>query len=258
MNCRLIKQIIVLTLVFLSGCASGSHRGDPFEAVNRKIYNFNHSIDKVVTKPIAKTYSRYTPNSVKQGVRNFFQNLGMISTTLNNIFQLKLYKTPDDLLRITLNSTVGVGGLFDVASRLGIPINDEDFGQTLGYWGVKSGPYLMIPFVGPTTVRDGLGRPIDIIANPVSSLITNNSITYALSGIQITDKRARLLTVTDIVDTQLDPYAFLRDNYLRRRDALILDNLGMENNRAPGALVPEKSLLEMDNELFGDEPLEQF
>ena len=182
----------------------------------------------------------------------------MISTTLNNIFQLKLHKTPDDLLRLAINTTAGVGGLFDIASRMGIPKNNEDFGQTLGYWGVRPGPYFMIPFIGPNTLRDGIGRPIDVIVNPVSSLIDNSSTTYALSGIQIVDTRARLLTVTDIVDQQFDPYTFIRDNYLKRRENQILDQKPPPNSSSPGAIVPQKSLLEMEKELFGDEPLDQF
>ena len=251
-------MIVILILIFLNGCAIGPHRGDPFESINRKIYTFNYSVDKSITKPIAKTYSKYAPNVAKHGIRNFFQNLGMISTALNNIFQLKLHKTPDDLLRITLNSTVGVGGLFDIATRLGIPKNNEDFGQTLGHWGVRSGPYLMIPFVGPTTVRDGLGRPLDVITNPVSSLISDPTTTYSLTALQITDTRARLLTVSDIIDQQLDPYAFIRDNFLDRRASLVEDRHPNNKDESPGALVPEKSLLEMEKELFGDEPLGDF
>ncbi len=252
------KNISVIILIFLTGCATTPHNSDPFEPVNRKVYQFNYSIDKAITKPIAKTYSKYTPSVVRQGVRNFFKNLGMISTTLNNIFQLKLHKTPDDILRFTLNTTVGVGGLFDVASRLGIPKNNEDFGQTLGHWGVSPGPYLMIPFIGPHTLRDALGRPLDIVANPVSSLINDPSVTYPLAALQITDTRARLLTVTEIVDQQFDPYMFIRDNYLKRREALILDKNPSENNNSAGVIVPQKSLLEMEKELFGDEPLDHF
>ena len=258
----MIKSFMSMGLLIgalaLTGCATGPNPSDPFEHANRQIYKFNDSIDKTVAQPIARTYNRHTPNIIKQGIRNFFQNLGMISTTLNNIFQLKLQKTPDDLLRLAINTTAGVGGLFDIASRMGIPKNNEDFGQTLGYWGVRPGPYFMIPFIGPNTLRDGIGRPIDVIVNPVSSLIDNSSTTYALSGIQIVDTRARLLTVTDIVDQQFDPYTFIRDNYLKRRENQILDQKPPPNSSSPGAIVPQKSLLEMEKELFGDEPLDQF
>lgn len=223
--------------------------------MNRKIYSFNNTVDSVIAKPIARTYENYIPNFIKVGTKNFFDNLGMISTALNNILQLKLRKTPDDIIRVALNTTIGIGGLFDVATQIGIPRHDEDFGQTLGYWGIKSGPFLMLPLVGPSTVRDGVGRPIDAIINPKSSLINNDRTTFALTGVQIVNVRARLLDLTDIVDQQLDPYSFIREAYLNRRISLVKD-LPPGRSNSGGALVPQKSLLEMEKELFGDETLE--
>lgn len=207
----------------LTGCASqGPNKDDPFEGFNRGVYRFNRGLDKAVLKPVATAYDTVTPEPVRQGVGNVFRNLGEVSNIANNLLQLKVADAGKDVGRFLLNSTVGMLGLFDVASKAGIKRSEEDFGQTLGYWGVDSGPYLMLPLLGPSTLRDGLMRPLDSAANPVrrvEHVATRNS----LYGLRVVDERAALFPVEQQLEDALDEYAFVRDAYLQRREYLVKD-----------------------------------
>ncbi|PPC94824.1 MAG: ABC transporter [Methylotenera sp.] len=222
-----LSLVIISSLaLLLNGCATQSNK-DPLEGMNRGIYKFNQVADDAVIKPIAKGYKAVAPSPVRTGINNFFSNLGMITTVVNDLLQFKLAYAFTDAGRFMINSTFGIAGFIDVASMDKIEKRKEDFGQTLGYWGLGSGPYLVLPFLGPSSVRDTTGFIVDTA--------TSDPITYThnigeirlhnqLRAIQFIDKRAELLTATDLVDeASLDPYAFTRDAYLQRRASQIQD-----------------------------------
>lgn len=193
---------------------------DPWEGVNRRVFAFNEFADRWVLKPVAKGYHRIAPDPVETGVRNVFSNLGELNTMLNNLLQAKFRLAATDAGRFLINSTLGAVGLIDVASELGLQKNNEDFGQTLGYWGVSSGPYIVVPLLGPRTVRDGLGSVPDAYANPVTYIDhvrTRNSV-VATSAVSA---RASLLDAEKLM--QGDRYIFMREAYLQRREFLVRD-----------------------------------
>jgi len=212
----------------VSGCASQSNK-DPLEGINRGIYKFNDVTDKAVFKPVATAYKTVTPTPIRTGVNNFFNNLGSITSVFNNLLQFKFTNAFSEAGRFVINSTFGLAGFIDVAGMDKIPVHKEDFGQTLGYWGTGSGAYLVLPFLGPSSLRDATGLVVDTA--------TTDPITYThnigevrlhnqLRAAQFIDKRAELLTATDLVDeASLDPYAFMRDAYLQRRASLVQDGL---------------------------------
>jgi len=193
---------------------------DPWEGFNRRVFAFNESADRWVLKPVARTYHELAPSPVETGVSNFFANLGEVNNFLNNLLQGKFKGALTDLSRFVINSTLGAVGLIDVATEMGLQRNNEDFGQTLGYWGVSSGPYLVVPLLGPRTVRDGLGNVPDIYANPLTYMDhtrTRNSI--AAGG--AVSLRASLLETEKLI--RGDRYIFMRDAYLQRREFLVRD-----------------------------------
>jgi phospholipid-binding lipoprotein MlaA len=229
----MIKQIknvfsVIALATVLVGCASTSNK-DPLEGINRGVYKFNDVADRGLIKPVATAYKTVTPSPIRKGVSNFFSNIGTLTTVINDLLQLKFAHAFTDAGRFVINSTFGIAGLIDVASMDNIEKRNEDFGQTLGHWGVGTGPYLVLPFVGPSTVRDATGLVVDTV--------TSDPITYThnigeirlhnqLRTAQLIDKRAQLLDATDIVDNaSIDPYAFLRDAYLQRRASLVQDGL---------------------------------
>lgn len=221
-----IASLLALTL--LSACATQTNK-DPLEGMNRGIYKFNDVADKALIKPVATAYKTITPSPIRTGFNNFFSNLGSITTVLNDLFQFKFTNAFTDAGRFVINSTFGIAGFIDVAGMDNIEKHKEDFGQTLGYWGVGSGPYLVLPILGPSSVRDTTGLLFDTA--------TSDPITYThnigevrlhnqLRLAQLIDKRTELLTATDLIDeASLDPYAFMRDAYLQRRASLVQDGL---------------------------------
>jgi phospholipid-binding lipoprotein MlaA len=221
-------QKVVLALVALSmaGCAtvpSGkADPRDPFERFNRSSFAFNDALDRAVAKPVAKAYKKVTPRVVRTGVSNFVSNLGTLTTVANDVLQGKVRQAGHDSGRFLLNSTLGLAGLFDPASAAGIERGDEDFGQTLGKWGVKSGPYLMLPFLGPSTVRDVLGRLPDQYTYPVNYL-EDDSTRYLIRGVEFLDLRAGLLDLDAQLERSYDKYAFVRNAWLQRREFLVTD-----------------------------------
>ena len=150
---------LIVASILISGCATGPNSHDPLEPMNRKIYKFNETLDQIIVRPAAKAYTSFVPSLVRTGVRNVFTNLGVINTTFNDLLQLKIRNVPVGIARFTSNLILGVGGMFDVATEMGIPYYQEDFGQTLGYWGFESGPYIVLPLLGPSSVRDWLCKP---------------------------------------------------------------------------------------------------
>jgi phospholipid-binding lipoprotein MlaA len=224
-----LKNTTVITLICLSmltaGCASEAHK-DPLEGINRGIYKFNDVTDKAVLKPVAGAYKAVVPSPLRTGVNNFFGNLGTVVTAINDLLQFKFDKAFTDIGRVAINTTFGVAGLIDVASMDGIEQRNEDFGQTLGHWGVGTGPYLVLPFLGSSTVRDTAGLVVDTVAFDPISYIDEPSVRNSLRGVKFLDKRAQLLPASDLLDdAALDPYAFMRDAYLQRRASQVQDGI---------------------------------
>jgi phospholipid-binding lipoprotein MlaA len=224
------KVALALFVLLLSGCAtipSGKpDPRDPWERFNRASYKFNDALDRAVAKPAAKGYKKVTPRVVRTGVSNFISNLGTITTVFNDVLQGKMKQAGHDSGRFLLNSTIGLAGLFDPASAAGLERNDEDFGQTLGKWGVKSGPYLMLPILGPSTVRDTVGRVPDQFTNPVNYL-QDDSTRYIIRGFDFLDLRAGLLDFEPQLEKSYDKYAFIRNAWLQRREFQVTDgNVG--------------------------------
>ena len=195
---------------------------DPLEPMNRAIFEFNEIVDDNVLKPIAKGYKYVTPDPVEVGISNFFSNLGEIGTITNDLLQLKFAQAGRDTMRFFLNSTLGIFGIFDVATPLGLSKNKEDFGQTLGFWGVPDGPYLVLPFLGPSSFRDGPSMIVDYELSPVEQL--HHEERQVLQTLDIVDTRARLLRATKILDTAAkDKYIFIRESYLQKRESQVND-----------------------------------
>jgi len=223
---------LVCACVLLFGCASQNLPGkrdprDPFERMNRVTYRFNDRLDKAIARPIARTYVKITPRFLQTGVSNFVDNLTYPTTIVNDLLQGKIVQTCADTGRLVLNSTVGIGGLLDPASAVGLDKNDEDFGQTLGRWGVKTGPYLVLPLFGFSDFRDGFGRVADIFTTP-TYYIDNSTIGWTIWGVEFLDTRARLLNTEKLLQGVYDPYAFTRNAYLARREYLVTDGEAVE------------------------------
>lgn len=229
MQFTFIKLLFSCLLVMLAtGCATLDNK-DPLETVNRGVYEFNDVADNAVFKPVAKVYKAITPSPIRKGVNNFFNNLRSITTVVNDILQLKFAHAFTDAGRFVINSTFGLAGFIDVAGMDGIPARTEDFGQTLGHWGVGNGAYIVLPFIGPSSVRDTTGFIFDAT--------TSDPITYThnigevrlhnqLRAMQFLDIRTELLDAKEIVDgASLDAYAFTRDAYLQRRASQVQDGL---------------------------------
>lgn len=230
MRTKIIVTIAsLLTLSLLSGCATQANK-DPLEGLNRGIYKFNDVADKAVIKPVAMAYKAVAPTPVRKGINNFFNNLGSITTVFNDLLQFKFAHAFTDAGRFVINSTFGLAGIIDLASMDKIAIHKEDFGQTLGYWGVGNGAYLVIPLLGPSSLRDFTGLAVDTtLTDPVTYVnnIGQTNLYYQIRTVQFIDKRTELLTASDLVDeASLDPYAFMRDAYLQRRASLVQDGTG--------------------------------
>ncbi|MCS6995539.1 MAG: VacJ family lipoprotein [Casimicrobiaceae bacterium] len=211
--------------LLLAGCASfrAASPGDPLEPINRGLYSFNATFDHYLFRPIARAYDHVTPTPVKQGVANVFQNMADAQSAINSALQGKGKKAGDDLGRVLINTTFGLGGIFDHASALGLERGNEDFGQTLGHWGLGPGPYLVLPFLGPTTLRDLGGRLVDGPLDPLGYL-SPVSARNALQGLRFVDARVQLFPFDQLLaQAALDKYTFTRSAYLQRRQSLVLD-----------------------------------
>ena len=242
---------LILAACTLSGCATGPDPRDPLEPFNRKVYTFNDKVDRAVLKPAAKAYVAVVPELARRGVTNFFNNLGVIITTVNDALQLKGPKVPVDFARFTTNLVFGLGGLIDVASELKIENRNEDFGQTLGYWGVGSGPFLVLPFFGPSDVRDAPALAVDFFSSPLYYWSPDPAVRWSMFGLDVVDTRANLLGAEKFLNAAaFDRYSFLRDSYLQRRQYLIHDG-----NPPPASNDKGKTLKELEEEDMSDEPV---
>jgi phospholipid-binding lipoprotein MlaA len=218
---------LALLLALLTGCASvpGEYRDprDPLESYNRGMFKFNRDVDEAFLKPVAKGYKAVAPEPIDRGITNFFNNIADVTSAVNNLLQFKLARAGSDVGRLAVNTTVGLLGFFDVATNMGLPSYKEDFGQTLGYWGGEPSPYLVLPFLGPSTLRDTIGLGGDIVTNPLFSL-KEGRVYWGLVGLDFIDTRADLLTAGEILEeAAIDPYTFVRDAYLQRRRSQIFD-----------------------------------
>jgi phospholipid-binding lipoprotein MlaA len=214
-------------LIGLAGCATTSdietEPHDPYESFNRSMFAFNKGLDEAILAPVAHGYMDLTPAPVREAVYNFFQNLGYVTTVVNQLLQGKIERGMDDAGRLIINSTFGLGGLVDFASAIDMPKHEEDFDQTLAVWGVESGPYLELPLLGPNTVRSVPGLAADTATNPLTWL-GSSPLDYAASALKAVDKRAQFDSAIKLRDkSALDPYVFQREAYLQRRRYLIYD-----------------------------------
>lgn len=224
---RILRLYLLLpAILLLAGCASTSgynNPKDPFEPFNRSVYKFNDALDKAVLKPLAKGYTAVVPTPGRTMINNFFSNLDDVLVTFNDVLQFKFVQALSDGGRFLINTTLGAGGIADAATTFGFPKHNEDFGQTLGAWGIESGPYLVLPFFGPSSVRDGVGLYADSITSPTSNIrpASNRNQLIIFNGVRV---RANLLDNEQVIETAgLDPYSFLRDAYLSHRQSLVYD-----------------------------------
>ncbi len=239
----------------LSGCATQSEYvdpRDPWENFNRSMFAFNDSLDRGLFIPIAKGYKAITPEPVDQGITNFYANLSDIGSAINNALQFKLQRAGSDVGRVVVNSTLGLLGFIDVASNLNFPRYNEDFGQTFGVWGAEPGPYLVLPFLGPSSGRDSVGLIFDWLADPIRYVDTSNGLRFALLSIWFVDRRADLLGATRLIEqAALDPYQFIRDAYLQQRRYDVYDG------NPPPEPVDEEFEFDLDPPLYEDSDIPQ-
>ncbi len=218
MSCASLLSIAVLGLA-MSSPVLAADQADPWEGFNRGVFRFNETLDRYVAKPVARAYQAVTPDAVDNAISRFFNNLTSPVTLVNQLLQGKPVAAVGTTARLIFNSTVGVAGLFDVAAKMGVPREKEDFGQTLAVWGVGSGPYLVLPVLGPSTLRDTFGRAVDIAPDPRSYI--NDDPAFGLAALDMIDTRADLLNAEKVIEG--DRYQFIRDYYLQQRAFAIAD-----------------------------------
>jgi phospholipid-binding lipoprotein MlaA len=227
--------VLVLSLA-LEGCATGPNPRDPLEPFNRSVSKFNEGVDAVLLKPTATLYRETVPPLLRTGVSNFFGNLSDAWSTVNNLLQFKVQFAAESLMRFSVNTTIGMGGLLDVASDMNLERHREDFGQTLGRWGIPAGPYLVLPLLGPSTIRDAAALPVDWKGDLVTH-VNPDSVSTGLIGLRLVDIRSNLLRAGDVLEgAALDKYSFTRDAYLQRRRAEIFDSSKDDNAGSDGEI----------------------
>jgi len=221
-----MKFFYLLIFIFYISDISAKEINDPYENLNRKTYEFNENLDEKIAKPIAEIYSKFPP-PIKNGVTNFFNNLEEVDTFINQLLQGKPKESLNDLTRFIINSTIGLVGFIDVASKIGLERHEEDFGQTLGVWGVGQGPYIMLPVLGPSTLRDTFSRPVSSFLS-VTFHMTETDVNIALKSIDAIETRERLLEVESLLSG--DKYAFVKDAYIQSINYEVKDGIDVEDD----------------------------
>jgi phospholipid-binding lipoprotein MlaA len=240
---RMRAVTIGVAALALAACSTVQtpSKDDPWEGFNRTVYTFNDKVDQYALKPVAQGYVKVTPQPVRDSVTNFFSNIGDVYNAANNFLQLKIADGVSDIMRIVINTVFGVGGLFDVATLAKLPKHNQDFGLTLGHYGVPAGPYLVLPLFGPSTVRDGIGLVPNYFINPLT-YVDPAALSWGLYGLNVVSIRANLLGASDLLEgAAIDRYSFIRNAYLQRRRYLLSD--GRTSNDLPdygeGAPLPK-------------------
>jgi len=254
---RPVYSRLILLTVLLAGCATlppGTTRSprDPWERMNRATFKMNYALDKAVLRPVARGYQRAVPRFMQTGFRNFMSNLGYPVVMVNDVLQGEFRAFGNDTARLLLNTIWGLGGLFDPATTAGLDKNYRDFGQTVGKWGLKTGPYFVIPFLGPSDVRDGFGRLVDEYSDP-RHYIRNRWWNWGLWTVEKIDNRALLLSADQALDTSYDPYAFMRNVYLQNRDYLVNGGRSVEQDEEEDRLYNE-ALKDMEESKTPQQP----
>lgn len=239
-----LSACTLLALALLGGCATtgasqAKNPRDPWEGMNRSIYKFNDVVDRATLKPVAKGYKKITPEWFRRGVGNFFSNLQYPATIINQLLQGKPKLAARDTGRLLTNTLLGFGGILDPASRVGLDKNDEDLGQTLGVWGVPSGPFITLPFLGPTTVRDAPSSFAEFFIDPLTYADVQWEVLWGMRALDIVDVRAQYLALDPVIQRSYDPYAFVRNSWLQRREYQVRDGDVPEENLEEG-LSPEE------------------
>jgi phospholipid-binding lipoprotein MlaA len=207
------------------GCATvkNADARDPLESMNRSVFNFNDAVDTVAIKPAARVYEKVVPQLVQKGVHNFLGNLGDVWSMANSALQLKGQHAVESFMRVSVNTVFGLGGVLDIATEMRLERHKEDFGQTLGHWGVKSGPYVVLPILGPSTLRDTVAYPVDYKGDATHQF-NDQATRNSLVALRVTDVRVGLLQAVDsLKEASLDPYTFVRDAYLQKRQNDVYD-----------------------------------
>ena len=221
---RMLCASLLCAVLLLAGCAAAPSREDPFEPFNRAMFSVHEVVDGNVIKPIAEGYVKYVPELIRTGVANFFGNIDDLFIGVNNVLEGNGYRAGDDFGRVLLNTTFGMGGIFDLASMMGIEKHNQDFGITFGKWGIEPGPYLFVPLFGPTTVRDGTGTLIRYYLGPITYIVNDVPVRNIIYGVGYTNLRAQALEAEGVVDTAaIDRYKFIRNAYLRARRYQVYD-----------------------------------
>lgn len=214
-----MRFFLAIVLLLSGFCAVAEELNDPWENWNRKVFTFNDKIDTWLIRPVAVAYHTVTPEIVDRGVTNAFSNLNELPSSANALLQGKVSRSSTAILRFLINSTIGIFGLFDVATVIGVPVHKEDFAQTLAVWGVPSGNYLVLPFLGPATFRDGAGMIVDIQFSPLN--VEHTETKYSLWALRVIDLRADFIKAESLISG--DPYIFMRDAWWQQRQFLIHD-----------------------------------
>ena len=221
-----MNRIFIIISFIFSATIYSNEVNDPFENINRKTFEFNENLDEKILKPTAKFYSKFPPR-IKNGITNFFNNLEEVDTCVNQLLQGKPKKSANDLTRFLINSTVGLGGFIDVASKMGLKRHEEDFGQTLAVWGVGEGPYIMLPGLGPSTLRDTFSKPVSSFLS-VTFHMTETDVNIALKSIDAIETRERLLDVESLLSG--DKYAFVKDAYIQSIKYEVKDGIDVQDD----------------------------
>lgn len=233
---RLMYGVVLVLSAMLTACASGpaANPQDPLEPFNRSMFEFNEALDRTVLKPVATAYRDATPELARRGVGNFFNNIEDAWSFVNNVLQFKGEAALSSLMRVCFNTVFGFGGVLDIASEMQMDRHTEDFGQTLGRWGVGSGPYVVLPFFGPSTVRDTVALPVDKTAGDPVTKIDDIPVRNTLWTLRLVDNRAQLLKAGEVLEeVALDKYTFIRDSHLQRRRNAVYDGNPPEDEEPP-------------------------